>query len=372
METLTLNRVGRVRKVREGGRDYLVAPLTLIVPGVLNGSRGALYYPPEQIANSVKIWNGCPLVVYHPTHNGKNVSARHPGVWDRSGVGQVRNPRISKGKLVAEGWFDAERARRVDPRVYNALMANERMEISTGLYTVNVPAPAGSVCPVGRPYTHIATDYRADHLAILPDQVGACSLSDGCGLMVANRYSHPTAITPYNRPPHLPPVGRRRPGAGLVWEQLTNAFDPNQPRDTNSGRWVKGPGRPMSTVDRRKALARTVRPAVEAVQRLFRSDPGVVQYRLTQATQELHAIGAGREPEDGADRVLGNLYEWLQESRNTELNRLIRDNPPSDQLDDLVDHLAGLYSDTLDELAVARQGVKDLRRNTITDWQVID
>ena len=36
-----------VRRESLHGRSYLVAPTTLIVPGVLNGSMGPLYYPPE-------------------------------------------------------------------------------------------------------------------------------------------------------------------------------------------------------------------------------------------------------------------------------------------------------------------------------------
>lgn len=219
METLSLNSVGKVKRVKEGGREYLVAPMVLICPGVLNGSRGALYYPPEEIARSQHIWNNTPIVVYHPTRNGQNVSARTPGVIEQSGIGTLRNSRISKKRLVADGWFDAEKTRKVDPRVYNALVNGERMELSTGLFTVNDPAPTGSVCPVGRPYTHIARDYRADHLAVLPDQKGACSLQDGCGVLVNK--------------------------AADAWQEIQNAFDPNQPRD-DFGRW-KSAGSASST-----------------------------------------------------------------------------------------------------------------------------
>jgi hypothetical protein len=40
---LTANLVGRSRRETLNGREYIVAPVTLIVPGVLNGSKGALY-----------------------------------------------------------------------------------------------------------------------------------------------------------------------------------------------------------------------------------------------------------------------------------------------------------------------------------------
>jgi hypothetical protein len=54
MELLTANFAGKVRERRMGGRDYLVAPLSLIVPGVLNGSQGPLYYPEEEIARNLR------------------------------------------------------------------------------------------------------------------------------------------------------------------------------------------------------------------------------------------------------------------------------------------------------------------------------
>lgn len=162
------------------GRDYLVAPLTLIVPGVLNGSKGALYYPKDEIGKDPGVWNGVPIVVYHPTRNGLHVSARDPDVLDKQGIGVVMRSRAGD-KLTAEGWFDVESTRRVDKRVLDSLEAGRLIELSTGLYTENEPT---SGIYNGRSYDAIARNYKPDHLAILPDQVGACSVRDGCGVMV--------------------------------------------------------------------------------------------------------------------------------------------------------------------------------------------
>lgn len=180
METVTANVAGRVRHVTENGRAYLVADISLIVPGVLAGSKGALYYPPEETARNARAWDGTPIVVYHPTGpQGEHLSASAPGVQN---IGDLRNTTF-KDKLRTQGWFDVEHTRSVDPRVLDALEQGRPMEISTGLYTTNDPAPAGATHN-GRPYEWVARDYRPDHLAILPDQVGACSLHDGCGLNV--------------------------------------------------------------------------------------------------------------------------------------------------------------------------------------------
>jgi hypothetical protein len=181
---LVSNLAGRVRRVTWNGQRYLVAPLTSIVPGVLPGSQGPLFYPPNEIARNYRDWDGIPITNYHPFDpiTGEHLSAQSPGVLDRQGLGTIRNS-VYRGKLCHEGWFNEEVTQYKSPEVYNALINSQPMEISTGLFTENEPAPSGSTFN-GRSYTHIARNYKPDHMAILPDQVGACSVRDGCGLNV--------------------------------------------------------------------------------------------------------------------------------------------------------------------------------------------
>ena len=178
MEQIVANLSGKTRRVTRHSREYLVAPMTLIVPGVLNGSNGPLYYPLDELTKTASAWNDMPIVVQHP--NGG--SGRQPSVLDASKVGRVYNA-TTNGKLKAEGWFDVEALRRVDTRVLAALDAGQPMELSTGLYTDNEEAEEGANHN-GTAYTHVARNYRPDHLAILPDSLGACSIKDGCGLLV--------------------------------------------------------------------------------------------------------------------------------------------------------------------------------------------
>lgn len=188
LERLIANLSGRnVRRETLNGRNYLVAPMTLIVPGVLNGSRGPLYYPPEEISRDFGSWNNTPIVINHP-HNdlGMPVSARDPGVLEEFGVGYVFKARINnQGKLKAEGWFDEAKLLRMYKPIHNQLMAAKPIELSTGLFTDNELAANGSHYR-GKAYTYIARNYRPDHLAILPETKGACSVSDGCGVMNYN------------------------------------------------------------------------------------------------------------------------------------------------------------------------------------------
>jgi len=172
LELLAVN-AGVAKRVMYEGREYFEAPLTTIVPGVLNGSQGALHYELNEIAKAAPTWNGVPIVVYHPTHAGRNVSAKHPGVLEKSGIGFLRDTTCN-GKLQHLGMFDVERTKIVDQRVYDALDQGKPMELSTGLFTDNVKE--GDKL--------FARNHRPDHLAILPDQRGACSIEDGCGVLV--------------------------------------------------------------------------------------------------------------------------------------------------------------------------------------------
>lgn len=179
--TLTLN-VGGLRFVDVNGRQFAVAHATILRPKVLNGSKGSLYYPPEEIAKNYQAWNGRPMVIKHPVRKGQNVSANDPDVFIKQEIGRVYNSTIEKdGSNSVEAWFDVELTKKHDSRIWNALNNKQKIELSTGLYTDNEDAPKGSTCD-GVPYDHIARNYRPDHLAILPDEIGACSTNDGCGV----------------------------------------------------------------------------------------------------------------------------------------------------------------------------------------------
>ena len=172
--------LGLVRRVQVNGRGYLVAQATLLVPGVLNGSGGALFYPPQDVATEPGRWNGVPVVVNHPQEGGAYLSARDPEVLARQGVGHLYRARFDGG-LKAEAWLDEEALRRVDNALFEAVARGRPVEVSTGLFTDNVPEEGRYE---GKPYAYRATNYRPDHLALLPTSTGACSLRDGCGLNV--------------------------------------------------------------------------------------------------------------------------------------------------------------------------------------------
>lgn len=165
------------------GRRYLVAPMAMITEGVHNGSGGPLLYRETELRKAVPAWNMKPIVVYHPAINGQGVSACDPDILEKQQVGMVMHSRWDKGKLRAEAWIEEDRAAVVDNRVLDALTSNKMMEVSTGLFT---DSQGGGGEWAGKIYNAEAVNHQPDHLALLPDQVGACSIADGAGLLQMN------------------------------------------------------------------------------------------------------------------------------------------------------------------------------------------
>jgi len=168
-----------VRNDSMEGKDWLVVPMVMLVEGVHNGSCGALLYPEEELEKTPVVWNHKPIVVYHPS----GPTACDPDVLTNRKIGVIMNTTYEEGKLKAEAWLDPERISKVDSRIADAIENKEMMELSTGLFT----DLDGCIGEWGKErYDAIATNYRPDHLALLPDMTGACSMEDGAGFFRLN------------------------------------------------------------------------------------------------------------------------------------------------------------------------------------------
>lgn len=182
--TLTTN-LAKVRHERIAGQTYLVAPMVMITEGVHVGSNGALLYEADELEESADFWNMRPVVNGHPEVNGRPVSANSPEVFRKHFVGVILNTLwdVKANKLRAEAWFEDRRLRSVSPQTHAAILAGRTpIEVSTGLFTDNIQE-AGVWN--GKRYVAIARNLRPDHLAIVAR--GACSISDGCGLLTNER-----------------------------------------------------------------------------------------------------------------------------------------------------------------------------------------
>jgi hypothetical protein len=181
MKYIKLNsRRERIRTEYLDDREYLVVPVTMLKEQVLNGSRGPLFYPESEILANIQAWNNIPVVVNHPSKEGKAVSARSPQIHSKFRVGMLYNA-VYRNKLVADAYIDVKKMEQVAPDILNKIRRREPVEVSTGLFTTDKPEKGEHN---GVSYEAIATNYNPDHLAILTEEPGACSIADGCGLGV--------------------------------------------------------------------------------------------------------------------------------------------------------------------------------------------
>lgn len=177
--------------VKLEGRKHLKVPAVIINEGVLDGSHGPGFYPAEENGKRVTAWNHMPITLDHPTVKGKRVSARHPKVINRFKVGVFLNAKQEGTKTKGFAYLDVGRTRQLDARVLRRLQKGKKVEVSTGL---SVRQEFKKGVHNNKKYEWIARDQEPDHLAVLVDSVGACSIKDGAGLL-ANEAKVPESVS---------------------------------------------------------------------------------------------------------------------------------------------------------------------------------
>lgn len=175
----TVNRTNApTRRETIGEIDYLIVPVVALVAGVVNGE----LVTPEQI-EPVK-WNGVPVPLGHPQVNGVYVSGRTPEL-EAVSPGRFFNARLENGALKGDIYINLAQAS--DGEAAEAVKrfeAGQMVNVSTAYF--RDLAEAGGEWG-GKVYNGIATNLQPDHLAILLNEDGACSLKDGCGAPRVNQ-----------------------------------------------------------------------------------------------------------------------------------------------------------------------------------------
>jgi hypothetical protein len=161
-------------------KAHLVIPVVMMVEGVHNGSQGPLLHTITELGKFPESWNGIPVVIYHPEdEDGNAISANSPDVIDKRTVGRVYNTSVEGKKLKAEVWLDEDKLNNVSTETLEDINETKEVEVSLGMFTENEMEEGEYE---GEKYIGVAKNHRPDHLAILHDQIGACSCKDGCGL----------------------------------------------------------------------------------------------------------------------------------------------------------------------------------------------
>lgn len=176
-----------VTEVTENDIVYWKVPVVMTQEGVHSGSRGPMLHLESELDASTNKWEGIPVVIRHPEdENGNYISVFSEGVLDNSGVGKIRNPVMDGKKLKAEVWLEKDRLMEVNESAYNSIKNGLVMEVSIGSYA-NEEKKEGTY--KNKSYNAIARNIIPDHLALLPDEIGACSTDEGCGLRVNKDFS---------------------------------------------------------------------------------------------------------------------------------------------------------------------------------------
>ena len=171
----TANLSARATRQNYEGRPHLIVPVVMLRETVING---AFVANDELIPES---WNGVPVTVGHPLEGNEFTTANHPDTLSGYSIGRIFNAEMHGDLLRAEAWIDIQRAEKVMPGLVRALESGARMDVSTGYFS-RQDEVSGTFH--GRAYTKIHRDIKPDHLALLPNEQGACSWEDGCGVRV--------------------------------------------------------------------------------------------------------------------------------------------------------------------------------------------
>lgn len=161
------------------GEEHLVVPVIAAIETVMN----RLLYTKNEMERSISGWNGVPVTAGHPETDNGYVSANSPSMLEKFGIGKFFNVKYDEG-IKGEIWINLKNAMK---KGFNQILAKleqgEMMEVSTGLLC-EVMETKGVFN--SKEYDAMAINILPDHLAVLPNEVGACSIEDGCGAMRTN------------------------------------------------------------------------------------------------------------------------------------------------------------------------------------------
>ena len=130
-------------------------------------------------------WNGRPVTVGHPkSDDGSFITANDPKVLEDTQIGFIFDAyyRDTDNKLAANVWLDASKLDKFTD-VRDAITNEKTLEVSTGLF-LDLVTEEG--VHSGKKYKGKAVNHLPDHLALLPNEVGACSVADGAGFPRVN------------------------------------------------------------------------------------------------------------------------------------------------------------------------------------------
>lgn len=174
--------------VSKTGSTYTIKDVCGAVDGIVMNSR---FYPGDQLAAGVASMEGKPAPAGHPRNSaGQHISALNGEALANAWIGSyVRNARHEGGRTLADIVVNEAQAKahpdgvKLIERLDAAIAGTnaEAIHVSTGLLMTEVKANGESM---GKKYSSIATNLQYDHLAILLNEQGAGTPSQGVGMFL--------------------------------------------------------------------------------------------------------------------------------------------------------------------------------------------
>ncbi|HDS8277789.1 TPA: DUF2213 domain-containing protein [Klebsiella variicola] len=171
----------------DGKPHIVVRGITPVVDDIVMNRK---LYPAAEIEKAYNTLERNPMPLGHPKVDGKHVSARdvravneyHVGAW-------LQNVSHKDGKVTGDMYVNrqyaesSEKGKRLINRLDEMITAtnSEPIHISTGLLYSGIAANGESK---GKKYNEIATNMMFDHVAVLLDEPGAGTPSEGVGIFV--------------------------------------------------------------------------------------------------------------------------------------------------------------------------------------------
>jgi hypothetical protein len=185
-----LRATGSPRSEMVDGRVHLVVPCVALMETVVHAVNSKIpeMVPLETLKKAADSWEGKPVLLGHPMIEGKQVPASTPGVFESVGLGVIRNPRVEGNKLHMDAWMDPVLVEKIGGTQFleSIRAGKDHIEVSVGAY---VHAEDGEGEFGGKKFKATWRGTQGDHLAILPNSRGACSVAAGCGThRAAERY----------------------------------------------------------------------------------------------------------------------------------------------------------------------------------------
>lgn len=209
------------------GKQWVVSPVIAVRSMVLNGN----FLTKEAIQKSVRAWEEIPLTIGHPPDElRENAEAQDQWIQANT-VGYFRNVHLKDGdQLAGEIWLDVTNASEPIQAIADALEGGATIEVSTG-YLAFVEPIEGEID--GQKFNAIQHRILPNHLALLPTEIGACSVKDGCGTPRLNQAEIVELVTNVARK-----ALREKQAANTPEKKDSAQPDDRKPTQVNNGKRV--------------------------------------------------------------------------------------------------------------------------------------